>query len=62
MDFSNPLVLEWTLALSGIPLVVVAAILCKAIRPRRAAERPQAALRFAGTKEKTRGRRAAEPA
>ncbi len=35
MDPSEVPVIEWALALSGIPLVVVGATLCKAIRPRR---------------------------
>lgn len=28
-------VIDWALALSGIPLVVLGAVLCKALRPRR---------------------------
>ncbi len=35
MNPSEIPLIEWALALSGIPLVVLGAVLCKALRPRR---------------------------
>jgi hypothetical protein len=35
MNSSEIPVVDWVLALSGIPLVVAGAVLCKALRPRR---------------------------